>query len=375
MLEITIPSTSPDAQGDIFFNGHATSGQYVGWINTGNSANDWKRFGLISRSATETFVTPDRIGINTFGTLRGLPSAGITSALLDVRGGGVFDALRVIGNVDFVNGATFASIQFGETFITGITSFIGTTDSTNVTTGIVTVAGGVGIKKSLNVGGNFKVSGISTFVGNVTFEGGTISLGDSNTDNVVFTADVNSNILPNTNATFDIGDASLGKRWRNASFSGIVTATSFSGDGSNLTNTGSTLSAGSGTQRIVLTSQTSGTMTASATTADLTFNNTTNALVCTGTIAATSDEKLKENVITIENALKKVLSLRGVEYDRTDSGDHQIGVIAQEVEKVVPAVVYGDEIKSVAYGNLIGLLIEAIKEQQKEIEEIKKKLV
>jgi hypothetical protein len=387
-----IPSTSPDAQGDIFFNGHATSGQYVGWINTGNSANDWKRFGLISRSATETFVTPDRIGINTFGTLRGLPSAGITSALLDVRGGGVFDALRVIGNVDFVNGATFASIQFGETFVTGITSFIGTTDSTNVTTGIVTVAGGVGIKKSLNVGaglsvsgistfaslnvgGNFKVSGISTFVGNVTFEGGTISLGDSNTDNVVFTADVNSNILPNTNATFDIGDASLGKRWRNASFSGIVTATSFSGDGSNLTNTGSTLSAGSGTQRIVLTSQTSGTMTASATTADLTFNNTTNALVCTGTIAATSDEKLKENVITIENALKKVLSLRGVEYDRTDSGDHQIGVIAQEVEKVVPAVVYGDEIKSVAYGNLIGLLIEAIKEQQKEIEEIKKKLV
>jgi len=48
-------------------------------------------------------------------------------------------------------------------------------------------------------------------------------------------------------------------------------------------------------------------------------------------------------------------------------------VIAQEVEKTVPEVVYGDEIKSVAYGNLVGLLIEAIKEQQKEIEELKKK--
>ena len=48
-------------------------------------------------------------------------------------------------------------------------------------------------------------------------------------------------------------------------------------------------------------------------------------------------------------------------------------MIAQEVEKVVPAVVYGDEIKSVAYGNLVGLLIEAIKEQQKEIDELKKK--
>jgi hypothetical protein len=97
-------------------------------------------------------------------------------------------------------------------------------------------------------------------------------------------------------------------------------------------------------------------------------------IVASGTVTANSDEKLKENVITIENALEKVLSLRGVEYDRIDSGDHQIGVIAQEVEKIVPEVVYGDETKSVAYGNLVGLLIEAIKEQQKEIDELKKKL-
>jgi hypothetical protein len=89
---------------------------------------------------------------------------------------------------------------------------------------------------------------------------------------------------------------------------------------------------------------------------------------------STSDISLKENVITIENALKKVLSLRGVEYDRIESGEHQIGVIAQEVEKIIPEVVYGDEIKSVAYANIVALLIEAIKEQQKEIEELKKNL-
>jgi hypothetical protein len=97
-------------------------------------------------------------------------------------------------------------------------------------------------------------------------------------------------------------------------------------------------------------------------------------IVASGTVTANSDIKLKENVITIESALEKVLSLRGVEYDRKDSGEHQIGVIAQEVEKIIPEVVYGDEIKSVAYGNLVGLLIEAIKEQQKEIEELKKNL-
>ena len=88
---------------------------------------------------------------------------------------------------------------------------------------------------------------------------------------------------------------------------------------------------------------------------------------------STSDISLKKNVSTIENALEKVLSLRGVEYDRIESGEHQIGVIAQEVEKIIPEVVYGDEIKSVAYANIVALLIEAIKEQQKEINKLKKK--
>jgi len=89
---------------------------------------------------------------------------------------------------------------------------------------------------------------------------------------------------------------------------------------------------------------------------------------------STSDISLKKNVSTIENALEKVLSLRGVEYDRVESGEHQIGVIAQEVEKIIPEVVYGNEIKSVAYANIVALLIEAIKEQQKEIEYLKKNL-
>ena len=62
---------------------------------------------------------------------------------------------------------------------------------------------------------------------------------------------------------------------------GIVSATAFYGDGTNLTNTGSTLSAASGTQRVVVTSQTSGTMTASATDADLTFNESTGTLSAT----------------------------------------------------------------------------------------------
>ena len=67
----------------------------------------------------------------------------------------------------------------------------------------------------------------------------------------------------------------------NLNVTGVVTATSFSGDGSNLSNTGSTLSAGSGTQRVVLTGQTSGTMTSSSTNSSLTFNSSTGALSAT----------------------------------------------------------------------------------------------
>ena len=66
--------------------------------------------------------------------------------------------------------------------------------------------------------------------------------------------------------------------------------------------------------------------------------------------------------------------MRGVEYDRIDTGDHQIGVIAQEIEKIIPEVVYPKspspdyETKSVAYANLVGLLIEAVKELNEKIE-------
>jgi hypothetical protein len=103
-----------------------------------------------------------------------------------------------------------------------------------------------------------------------------------------------------------------------------------------------------------------------------------------GTGTFNSDIRIKKNIFTIENALEKTLKLRGVEYDRIDNGDHQLGLIAQEVELVVPDLVYEldapsegsidygkESMKSVAYQNLTALLIEAIKEQQKQIEDLK----
>lgn len=98
-------------------------------------------------------------------------------------------------------------------------------------------------------------------------------------------------------------------------------------------------------------------------------------LVSTGDITAFSDKNYKTNIVTIDNALNKVNALRGVSYNRidTDLDKSKIGVIAQEIEEVIPEVVSTnkDGVKSVAYGNMVGLLIEAIKEQQKQIDDLK----
>lgn len=104
-----------------------------------------------------------------------------------------------------------------------------------------------------------------------------------------------------------------------------------------------------------------------------------------GNVTAYSDIRVKENLEIIPNALEKVKKLNGYTFDRTDieidnegntARKRQTGVVAQEVLKVLPEVVTGNEDNpdghlSVAYGNMVGLLIEAIKEQQQQIEEMR----
>ena len=88
----------------------------------------------------------------------------------------------------------------------------------------------------------------------------------------------------------------------------------------------------------------------------------------------TSDQNLKDNIKTIENPLSKVLSIRGVNFEWKDSNKASAGVIAQEVEKVLPELVTGQNTKTVNYNGLIGLLIETVKEQQKQIDTLSEKI-
>jgi len=87
-------------------------------------------------------------------------------------------------------------------------------------------------------------------------------------------------------------------------------------------------------------------------------------------VTAFSDERLKSDIETITNALDKVMNMRGVTFTR--DGREGTGVIAQEMQKVMPEVVHDkSEYMSVAYGNLVGVLIEAIKELKEEVDELK----
>ncbi len=90
-----------------------------------------------------------------------------------------------------------------------------------------------------------------------------------------------------------------------------------------------------------------------------------------------SDESLKKNIQKIPNALEKIKNLNGVLFNWKDDGRQDIGLIAQDVEKVFPEAVSTDKqngLKSIEYGHLIAPLIEAVKEQQIEIEKLKSEI-
>ena len=98
------------------------------------------------------------------------------------------------------------------------------------------------------------------------------------------------------------------------------------------------------------------------------------AATFSGTITESSSLRYKENVETIKYGLDKVLQMRGVSYNKKDNGVKEIGVIAEEIYEVLPEVVLKNEqgeIDSVSYGKITAVLIEAIKDLKKEIEDLK----
>jgi hypothetical protein len=107
-------------------------------------------------------------------------------------------------------------------------------------------------------------------------------------------------------------------------------------------------------------------------------DNSGNA-TASGDVTAYSDIRVKTNIETVTNAVEKIQSIRGVTFTRTDTEDKErkhLGVVAQEVLNILPEVISETDngLYTVAYGNMAGLFIEAIKEQQAQIEELKNEI-
>jgi len=108
---------------------------------------------------------------------------------------------------------------------------------------------------------------------------------------------------------------------------------------------------------------------------ELTYNPSTGTLSAT-VMSSTSDERLKDNILTIAGALEKVDQLRGVTFTWKNNGLNSMGLVAQETEVVLPEAVITKEdgIKTINYDSIIGVLVEAIKELKSEIKELKKEV-
>ena len=171
-----------------------------------------------SVGAAVTFVFPGSQGaVDTFLRNDGSGNLSWSSTLTNVN----------LSNANLTGittiGATDLDVNAGSIDISGITTFSNTTDNTlgDENTGAVQLDGGMGIAKNLTVKQNLHVGGYSEFVGVATFRGGTINLGDSDTDDVVIGGEFASHLIPTTNNLYDLGAG--GKAWRNANFAGVGT--------------------------------------------------------------------------------------------------------------------------------------------------------
>jgi len=143
-------------------------------------------------------------------------------------------------------------------------------------------------------------------------------------------------------------------------------------------NTGKTYKIG-GSPVISSNTLGSGVVNSSLTSVGTLTNLNVGNVYSTGIITATdfnsaSDIKLKENIQKIDNPIDKIVKIDGVRFDWKSDNKPSMGVIAQNIEKVLPELVSGEDSKTVNYNGIIGLLIECVKTQQEQIDELNRRL-
>jgi hypothetical protein len=277
-----------------------------------------------------------------------------TGSILTAGGIGVKKRLNVTGSISS-NGVIYAN---------------NTTDATTASAGAIVVTGGVGVAKGLYAHGSISTDSFINVGANATIFSATDSSSTSTGalvvgggvgiikklyvgSDAVITGDITAATLTATKPVFTDGNKKLTSSGTVPTNQGGTGLSSFTSGGVVYASSGSALATGSG----------------------LTYNGTD--LTCGGNVTAYSDARLKKNIKVIENALEKVNKISGYTFERTDVDvGSQTGVIAQEVINVLPEAVSTTHggMYTVAYGNMVGLLIESIKELNSQVTSLREEI-
>lgn len=345
-----------------------TSDTFQTWLNTTNFLATYMSGSVVTVNSTFSSTTGNGAVVGTFG-------ATTLFANTDLRGGNssVAGTLTITSNTVISGTANVSGVA---NFTSGINAAsISVTGTANVF-GIAGFAGGINAA-SLSVTG--PVNFTSTFTTNtLSVSAGSVVVanaqGLTTTANVVIGAAGDIVLTPGA-GIFANGSLGTATQVLLSNGSSVYWATTVNSalvaNSSTFANQSSTNTFTVGTSGYFVSNGNVGIGTATPTNR----LQVQGAILASDNITAYSDIRLKEDVETISNALQKVTSIRGVRYRKKDTEDFAIGVIAQEVVDVIPEVVhYNSEYLSVAYGNMVGLLIEAVKELSAKVEDLENKV-
>ena len=363
-------------------NGVYTSGAYSNpaWITalagskisgniSGNAGNVSGTVAVANGGTGQTTYTDGQLLIGnsfTSGLSKATLTAGSGISISNGNGTITISATSSSGTVTSVNasgGTTGMSFSGGPVTSSGTLTLAGTLAVANGGTGSTTAAGA---RTALDVPSTGGSGATGTWGINISGNAATVNNGVVTTSSYSDPTWIASLAASKLTGTVAVGNGGTG-------------STTAAGARTNLSVPSTTGSGASGTWGIDISGTAATASTANALNSANSYSmvnlTASGSITASGNVTAYSDARLKTDLTRIEGALDKVEKLAGYTFTRIDTGDRQTGLLAQDVQAVLPeAVVEGDHL-SVAYGNLMGLMVEAIKELRGELAELRAQAV